>query len=231
MSHFSVAVLHEANQDIDEILAPYDEELECDERLEFTKVEAIRHVRENYPEMECKSDEECWEFISGMSRYTSDAQGNIYVKYNSNAKWDWYEIGGRWNGYLRAKGERTNSARIADIDFGLDMEVYEKSLRFWDVAVEHKPAHPDEKFFTIFKEDYYHKYYGDRENYAKVQASFSTHAVITPDGEWHERGEMGYFGFSAETPEEAADWDKHYIERFIDGVDKNLMLTIVDCHI
>ena len=231
MSHFSVAVLHEAGQDIDEILAPYDEELDCDERLEYSKEEAIRYARENYTGMEGKSDEECWEFMAAMPGYTSDTQGNIYVKYNELAKWDWYEIGGRWKNYLRAKGERVDSARLGDIDFSPDCEVYKKSLRFWDVVVEHKPVESGEEYFTIYNEKYYRDNYGDRENYARVSSSFLTHAVITPDGEWHERGEVGYFGFSSETAEEGADWDKHYLERFIESADKNLMLTIVDCHI
>lgn len=231
MSHFSLAVLHEAGQDIDEILSPYDEELECDERLEYSKEEAIRTAREYYEGTACMSDEECWEFMAKMPGYTSDAHGNIYVKCNNNAKWDWYEIGGRWDGYLRVKGERTNSARIGEIDFSPDKEVYEKSLRFWDVAVEHQPARPDEKFFTIFKEEYYREYYGDRENFARMRSLFTTHAVITPDGEWHERGEVGYFGYSSETPEEGLEWDKNYVERFIKNADKDLILTIVDCHI
>lgn len=156
MSHFSVAVLHEAGQDIDEILAPYDEELDCDERLEYSKEEAIRYARENYTEMEGKSDEECWEFMAAMPGYTSDTQGNIYVKYNELAKWDWYEIGGRWENYLRVNGERADSARLRDIDFSPDKEMYKEALRFWD---------------------------------------------------------------------------KNYVERFIKDADKDLILTIVDCHI
>lgn len=229
MSHFLLAVLHEEWQDIDEILAPYDAELETKPRLKYMKEEAIRYARVNYEAYRDKPDEECWAMMA--DGYTTDEEENIYTTCNPQAKWDWYEIGGRWNGYLRVKGKRTDSARIADIDFGLDVEVYEKSLRFWDVAVEHKPARPAEKFFTIFKEDYYLEYYGDRETFARRRATFTTHAVITPDGEWHERGETGWFGCSSETPEEGANWDENYLERFIKNADPKLMLTIVDCHI
>ena len=41
---------------------------------------------------------------------------------------------------------------------------------------------------------------------------------------------MGWYT-TPDFSEEAADWDKYYLERFIESADKNLMLTIVDCHI
>ena len=166
-----------------------------------------------------------------MSCYVVDKDGNVYAKYNPDARWDWYVIGGRFAGRLRVNGERTDSAKVGEIDFSPDPEVYKESLRFWEVVVEHKPARPEEKHFSIYNEKYYADTYGDRETFARVNSLFKTHAVITPDGEWHERGEVGYFGVSSETPEEGIEWDKKYVERFIDGADKELILTVVDCHI
>jgi hypothetical protein len=66
--------------------------------------------------------------------------------------------------------------------------------------------------------------------------NFATFAVITPDGAWHERGQMGWFGCSSETREEGEVWDSKFKERFIDpyidpyGVSQ-YYVTIVDCHI
>ena len=57
MSHFSVAVFHEEGQSIDELLAPYNEEIEYAPYLRFTKLEAIAHAREDYPYMADKTDE------------------------------------------------------------------------------------------------------------------------------------------------------------------------------
>ena len=48
MSHFSVAVLHRADQTVEELLAPYDEELESEIELEYTREEAIKAAREEY---------------------------------------------------------------------------------------------------------------------------------------------------------------------------------------
>ena len=229
MSHFLLAVLHEEWQDIDELLAPYSEELETEPRLQYTKEEAIRYAREHYEECRDKSDEECWEFMA--DGYETDDDGNIYTTYNPQSRWDWYEIGGRWDGYLQVNGKHVNTAHIGEIDFSPDEEAHRWALRFWDVVVGHAHAEPDEKYFPLYNEKYYIDRYGDRETFARRRAAFTTHAVVTPDGEWHERGETGWFGYSSETPEEGADWDEHYLERFIKNADPKLMMTIVDCHI
>ena len=229
MSHFSLAVLHKEEQCIDELLAPYSEELETAPRLKYTKAEAIRYARENYEECRNRSDEECWEFIA--DGYTTDEDGNIYTTYNPQSKWDWYEVGGRWDGYLSVNGEHVNTAHVGEIDFSPDEETYKKSLRYWDVVVGHAPAETPEEGFSLYNEKYYLDYYGDRETFARRQSAFMTHAVITPDGVWHEQGQMGWFGLSSETPDESADWAEHYLERFIKNADPKLMMTIVDCHI
>ena len=52
-----------------------------------------------------------------------------------------------------------------------------------------------------------------------------------PDGKWISPGEMGWFGASSETEEEACEWDLYYRERFIDTANPEWTLTIVDCHI
>ena len=71
----------------------------------------------------------------------------------------------------------------------------------------------------------------DRETYARTMAAFSTYAVVTPDGEWHQKGQMGWWGMSSETPDEAKSWEADYMKRFIETADPELILTVVDCHI
>lgn len=60
---------------------------------------------------------------------------------------------------------------------------------------------------------------------------FSTYAVVTPDGEWHEPGKMGWWGISSATPEEEAEFENNYEEKFIRTANPEWRLTIVDCHI
>ena len=232
MSHFNVAVFTtEDGLSVDELLAPYDEELTHAPHLEFTKQEAIIEARNRYPKLSDKSDDECWKYMA--EGYITDKHGNLYSSYNPDAKWDWWVEGGRWSGLLRLKdGSRADSAKLKDIDFSPDEEVYKKALRFWGIVVEHAPLEADEENpFTLWNEEYYRDFYGDRENYARRQAQFSTQAVVTQDGIWCERGAVGWFGSSDETPEKAEDWDDKYFQRFIEGEDPELTLTIVDCHI
>ena len=230
MSHFTVAVIHREDQNIEELLAPYDENLEVEPYIRFTRQEAIDYARENYTPAAGKTDEECWQMVAEDGQ--TDADGNILSTYNPRSTWDWWVIGGRWRDMLRLKdGSTANSARIGDIDFTMDDEAYRRCLRFWDVVVEHQPAKEGEDFFSFFNEAYYREFYGDRETYARHQAAFSTYAVITPAGVWYAKGKMGWWAMSSETPEEARDWEEHFKERFIDAFDEDMILTIVDCHI
>ena len=42
---------------------------------------------------------------------------------------------------------------------------------------------------------------------------------------------MGWFGCSDETPEAQRDWDENFRSRFIDTLDPEDTVVIVDCHI
>ena len=229
MSHFTVAVFHRPDQDIETLLAPYDENIQVEPYVQFTRQQAIDYARQHYKSMADASDEACYAYIA--EDYKTDAEGNLLSTYNPRSKWDWWSEGGRWGGMLRTAAGELNSARIADIDFTPDAQKYEAALRYWDVIVEHQPKLPGEDFFSMYNEQYYLDYYGDRDTYARYMTQFSTYAVVTPDGEWYEKGRMGWWGCSSETADEAKDWEEHYRERFLDSADPDWILTIVDCHI
>lgn len=234
MSHYTVAVIHHPEQDIDELLAPFDENIKVPKYISYTKQQAVAHVRKYWKDVEDLSDEECYvKMAADYEDDMKDAEGNLYSTYNPQSKWDWYQEGGRWSGLLKDKrtGEECDEGRIGDLDFCIDEDEYKRAIRFWEVAIDHKPANDDEEFHTFFKEEYYRERYGTKENYARRCASFTTYAVLTPDGVWHAPGEMGWFGCSSESDDESRDWDDHYIERFIESADPNDILTIVDCHI
>ena len=229
MSHFTVAVFHRPDQDVETLLAPYDENIQVEPYVQFTRQQAIAYARQHYKSMADASDEACYAYIA--EDYKTDAEGNLLSTYNPRSKWDWWSEGGRWDGMLRTTAGELNSARIADIDFTPDAQKYEAALRYWDVIVEHQPKLPGEDFFSMYNEQYYLDYYGDRDTYARFMSLFSTYAVVTPDGEWYEKGRMGWWGCSSETADEAKDWEEHYRERFLDSADPDWILTIVDCHI
>ena len=228
MSHFSVAVFHRQDQSLEELLDPYDENKEVSPYVSFTREEAIAYARENY-DAEGSTDEECWKMMAEDAE--TDADGNILSTFNKESRWDWWVIGGRFSGMLLKDGEHVDAGRVGDLEFPPDREAYECALRFWDVVVDHKPAAEGERFQSRYTEQYYRDFYGDRETYARFQGQFSTFAVITPDGEWHERGRMGWWGCASETPEGVREWEDAYKRRFLDTADPDWFVAIVDCHI
>lgn len=284
MSHFTVAVFTDGTKTVEELLAPFDENMDTPRYVKETKEQAIQRIRKeisdyattgfyaqwkaNPVEYESKcthdahidylknefpkkllwTDEECYQdVIRYCDEDELDENGSITSTYNPNSKWDWYAVGGRWQGMLKAKtglhGEgnifqpnqrehgKYDSAKVSDIDFSPDEEIYKKSIRFWEVVVDKQELLPGEDkndFFNYYKESYYTSRYGDKETYARLQASFGTFAVVTPDGKWYEKGKMGWW--AAVSNEEMA-WDEKYKERFIDNANPDWILTIVDCHI
>lgn len=229
MSHFVVAVIHREDQSVDDLLAPYDESISVAPYIYKTKEEAIKYARENCPSCKDKTDEECYEYYSDGEE--TDEDGNILSTYNPNSKWDWYVVGGRWSNMLKTADGCVNEARISDIDFRPDPEEHARAIREWEVLVEGDEQRPREDFCSFYKPEYYLNFYGTKEKYAEAMAAFTTYAVVTPNGLWHQKAEMGWFGMDNATPEGNDDWNKNYKRRFIDKADPNWIMTIVDCHI
>ena len=169
---------------------------------------------------------------------------------NPNAKWDWWQIGGRWKGFLKAKEGKVGAkslvypiedeqgryaqSKVADIDFEPNKDKYDKALRWWEVVVEGSPLKDGEEernFLNFYNREYLFKSYKSKENYAMIQASVITYAVILPDGTWYQKGQMGWFGCGSESADASFEWDMRYKENFIDKANPEWILTIVDCHI
>ena len=55
------------------------------------------------------------------------------------------------------------------------------------------------------------------------------YAFVTSDGEWVERGEMGWFGISSNEMDDDK-WDAKFKE-YLKTLGKDIILTQVDCHI
>ena len=239
------------------------------------------------------------DFVQDYGGYKKNEKTGKYGYWeNPNAKWDWYQEGGRWSGLLKLKftlylasnntfntlgfnhneflnfvnwyktykekfdliikkykgveqkiidevkkyigmmdgdAKRVNSAKVKDIDFSLDIDEYNKAIRFWELIVDGDTPKNDKEIDEIkwcfYKSEYYSNRYKNKEQYAQLTTEFGTYAVITPDGKWHSKGDMGWFGFSSESFEEANSWSVSFKEKFIDNADPEWTLTVVDCHI
>lgn len=266
MSHYAVLVLHKANQNIDDMLAPYSENLEVEPYKEYTKQEALDYIKKEYVPyndfMKNYSDDELinW-FVNQYGSYSIGKDGNIYSTYNPNSKWDWYQIGGRFDGELHLTDEallegikeykdhhkyevpkedyelyRTvNSAPIKDIQWitHLSDDEKEKYRRWWAINVEGEEPEDgeakDDHFF--WNPEWYKQRYRDAETYIRTIELPCYHAVVTPDGEWHEESRMLFFACTDGSPEDELEWDLNFYDTFLKNENSNYIATIVDCHI
>ncbi len=175
MSHFTVLVICKDEGEVEELLAPYDEEIRVDpyEKGEDNLQAMKDHYKtDNLQELAAKMED--W---SGYKGEVKDGKLIYWCTYNPESKWDWYEVGGRWKGDIKGK----NKDKISDI------------MKMGDDKMSYVPF-----------------------------------AVVTPDGEWHESGKMGWFGMSSDNKEEDK-WRKEV--RNIYSKYPNYIGVLVDCHI
>lgn len=252
MSHYCIAVLSSPDQDIDFQLSPFDESLIVAPYIAVTKELAIQEAKENVllaqkePEnpylkrfLNAKTDEELYDAQCEFHGYNLfDKKGNIMSVSNKNAKYDWYEIGGRYNGILRLKSHcqerHINSAPVDSIDFGPNLATYQSHKRFFEVIVNGSPLLPGERkedFRNYYDPNYLLKMYRDAETYAKIRSSLTCFAILDKFGKWHQKGEVGWFGSTSATPEKSIEWDLNFEQNVKKYARKNDILTIVDCHI
>ena len=192
--------------------------------------------------------------------WNEEAQDYGYWE-NPNAKWDWWQVGGRWAGSLKVASNCTNcgvgekswgwgdknpyattggykkvdSARIKDLVFPDYQDKYRKAKRFWELKVEEQNPQNDKERellkWDYYRREYYINTYKDKETYAECEATFYTYAVIDKEGHWSAEGEMGWFGFHSSEEGQKVDFIKNYKKNVFDCAGDNDYITIVDCHI
>lgn len=197
------------------------------------------------------------EFITDWRGYNFyESEGAYGYYYNPNAKWDWWTLGGRWQGLLTAKtgtpprhliygepgvfdpsgDEYTRSdgrigcdgCRKGDLDFDWTREQKILSVRtHW----EHMIAQGDEKNADMRQFKYgfdMDSSLEDELRKAKLYHPFDTFAVIK-DGEWFEEGEMGSFAHVANR-KSTGEWYSE-LQWLWDEISDDHVVVVVDCHI
>lgn len=118
MSHFIVIVaLPTSDASLEDILAPFDENLEVApygtqtiEEITGDKLYQSWIAKNSH----LSQEEALKQWLGEETEF--DALGRLLSTYNPKSKWDWYEIGGRWDGYLTLKdGSTVNLAEVADL--------------------------------------------------------------------------------------------------------------------
>lgn len=230
-------------EQIERLLAPYDENIqveeydrecyclgsEAHEKARQIRDRFVRHnglkdigqIRADYwalPEDEQTSER--WEEMIGrwkrlydvtLARFTEEFRtradpecpnchgtGTYRSQYNPASKWDWWRIGGRWDGTILGPDVADSRRTHKGFNFSDANEHWENnSARIKDLLIG------EELTFVPF-------------------------AIVTPDGAWHERGEMGWWGVVRDE-QAATAW--HTQIRDIYRAHAEHVGVVVDCHI
>jgi hypothetical protein len=107
MSHFTVLVISKPGEDPEKFLEPFQENNMGDcppEYMEFN--DRTEELKKEYEEEDAETKEKYPTFEKYAEEYNGykvDENGRYGYWGNPNAKWDWYQLGGRWTGYFKAK--------------------------------------------------------------------------------------------------------------------------------
>jgi hypothetical protein len=175
MTHFTVGIIV-PGQELSNIqtfiavqMAPYDENEEVEPYVSYSVEEAqadltrdiarferilqrqdadynLEKCREHLGKLRVTTPEEKYrDYIAHHEHFDED--GDPISTYNPESKWDWYVIGGRWDGWIN---DRETSGETVNDNLATTEAVLERN---------------------------------------KIP-----HAIIKPDGEWHEQGQMSWWG-------------------------------------
>lgn len=135
------------------------------------------------------------------------------------------------------KEPRVDTALVGNIDWSKMHNVqskYDEAIRFWEMKVEGAEPTTDEEKEQLkwdwYKPSFYLDRYKNKETFAKSRSCFTMWAIVK-EGEWFEKGKMGFWAMSSETDDEALDWELNMYDRFIKDLPADTRITVVDCHI
>lgn len=270
MSHFTVLV---TGEDIKMALAPY-HEFECTgQDDEYVQTLDVTDKYHEYHQKwgEGKSFEEYVQsdgikLLDGELDLQKTHKYGYYVKTgdeirvfdrtNPNKKWDWYQVGGRWEGSLRhRKGNWVNSLKVKDLDLErmqadavrIATETFQayqdcfagQEIPRWDSenaeAYEQNPVIQAIRARQQIRKEYFLDIDetfcgGDLEKVClQARQSACVFFAVLDGGVWRERGEMGWFG-CVRDEKDSDDWNQQVIE-WLTGLDPETQITVVDCHI
>ena len=251
MSHYAVLVLHKEDQDIDTLLAPYDENLKVKPYLKFTLDETVAKAKEEYDN--CTEQELIKNYAEDFGYILLN--DGLYSTYNPNSKWERLELTEEGRIYTASKCEKeynididvdlqedsdfmryVNSAPIRYIKWFhyLTEEEKNKVRRWWEINIYDAPLKEGEEKdkYLFYNPKYYERRYRDAETDIKIQEIPTFFAIITSDGEWYSSCNMGWWACTDGEPEDELKWDLEFYDRFIKpNLDTDLICTVVDCHI
>lgn len=201
MSHFTVLVFAKDENEAGRLMAPYQENNMGDCPKQYLQF---------FRDEECKVDPE-----TGMPGYWE----------NPNAKWDYYkpfDCG-------RTLSGRKFPCLVSDIVWGATPSEIRRAKDDWAAILR---GDKDETFNRglYFRRDYYLEQFENEETYIVEHTGVLPWAFISPDGVWHQKGNMGWWAINDATPESRKKY-REELNDAVKSVPQNYIAFLFDCHI
>ena len=253
MSHFLVSVLVSEDTPIkmvdlrvDEALAPYDEDLDCEPYVRFNKEIIIEETKEKFSRMRnnllnfayansmAKDDAEAlqWFYESNPHHQTPYPDELVYIpKVYDHLRLDFNrDLTDEDFWKMACTDEHVlNHYAVDQLENGVSYSTYNPNSK-WDwyaFGGRWEDYITDE---CVKNTTFYRKHKFVRLEDLKVDASELSYAFLDLKGEWREPGEMGWFGMSTSTPETEADY-RQEIQNYLEDLSPQTWICFVDCHI
>ena len=230
MSHFLIGVIipfgnkltnKTIREAIDTQLEPFDENKEASPYE--TECDCI-YLKEHQTFPPVNPNEVCEECNNSGKRMST---------YNPQSKWDWYEVGGRWDGAIQNKPHEVNESQ----------ELFSK---YWGKNGWHGMQHLAEQ--EQLRDDYLkrnvvpvqfvldilvpiwdnQKRQGDNKDFWGEEGWGALFALVTPEAEWIAEADAGWWGMT-KNRKELGEW-RGSVMKVLDKYKRN-QLVAVDCHI
>jgi hypothetical protein len=216
MTHFTVGIIipldeSEIESFIAEQMERYYEHSDCEPYVCYSVEEAAAELERDIKRLERIIERQhpdydlakCRAMLAGLRRTTPERkyrehlrghesfndQGEPLSTYNPDSKWDWYRIGGRWDGWITGNEQSSDNG----YNFAGCHETIENNMATTGEALDR---------------------------------NLIPHAIVTPDGLWHERGQMGWW---ANLITENENWDQE--AKDILARHPGCRIVILDAHI
>jgi len=201
MSHFLVGVITDNPEKLESILAPYYEELEMPRYVAKTKEQLISVGRARFAEE--------------ITSRNNNPEHLEYLKKEIPLRVRWTDE--EWYQHLIRFIDKEN--------IGLDGEIYDtrNPKGKWDYYTS------GGRWSGVIR-----KTNDEKCDFCKIKhidnIDLMVYACVTPDGEWHESGTMGWFGLGSDTEDSRAKFGEFFTAT-LKSADPEHYLIIVDCHI
>lgn len=233
--HFTVLV---KGDDVEELLAPYQENNTSTCPEEFMEFEPL-----------CLSDCGYSTHAEAIADGHTSKDGKAGYYHNPNSQWDWYQIGGRWNGFLLLKnGLHANQAIKEDIDFESKMNKAEEDAdklydQVMEIFGELEPHKPWSEFVRKGHVDGRNEYYCQPRIQALRATRESGNNLAFLDADCFLLSKEDYINkrsygsiltdavLDKENGWQDIDGDIESFKKFLDNCGDDEQLTVVDCHV